>query len=135
MSTHPDPEVEKLLRAYPAPPVQLELPLVPRRAYRPGLPTDAAGRKNLPLFTGPILYFPLAFAAIAEVCKAGNDQHNPGQPMHWAREKSTDQMDCALRHMVDHGMGNLKDTDGMWHLAKAAWRLLAELQLTIERSK
>ncbi len=96
------------------------------------LPTDDAARKNLPIFRGPILYFPDALLALAAVCKAGNDQHNPGEPMHWAREKSTEQMDTALRHMMDHGMGVTVDTDGQWHLAKAAWRILAELQLTIE---
>ena len=96
------------------------------------LPTDDAGRKALPVFRGPLMYFPDAFLAIAAVCKAGNDQHNPGQPLHWAREKSTEQMDTALRHMMDHGTGNTRDVDGTYHLAKAAWRLLAELQLTIE---
>lgn len=97
------------------------------------LPTDDKARKALPIFRGPLMYFPDAIAALAAVCKAGNDQHNPGEPLHWAREKSTEQMDTALRHMIDHGLGNTKDVDGMWHLAKAAWRLLAELQLTIER--
>lgn len=96
------------------------------------LPTDDEARKALPVFRGPILYFPDAICAIAAVCKAGNDQHNPGEPLHWAREKSTEQLDTALRHMMDHGMGRLKDIDGQWHLAKAAWRLLAELQLAIE---
>jgi hypothetical protein len=97
------------------------------------LPTDDKGRKALPVFRGPLMYFPDAILAIAAVCKAGNDQYNPGQPLHWAREKSTEQMDTALRHMMDHGMGNTKDVDGTYHLAKAAWRLLAELQLTIEK--
>lgn len=78
------------------------------------------------------MYFPDALLAVAAVCKAGNDQHNPGQPLHWAREKSTEQLDTALRHMMDHGLGTTKDTDNTWHLAKAAWRILAELQLTIE---
>ncbi len=96
------------------------------------LPTDDKARKALPVFRGPLMYFPDAFMAVAAVCKAGNDQHNPGQPLHWAREKSTEQMDTALRHMIDHGIGNRRDIDGTYHLAKAAWRILAELQLTIE---
>lgn len=96
------------------------------------LPTDDKARKALPIFRGPLMYFPDALLELAAICKTGNDQHNPGEPLHWAREKSVEQMDTALRHMMDHGVGNLLDTDGMYHLAKAAWRLLAELQLTIE---
>jgi len=99
------------------------------------LPTDDKARKALPIFTGPMMYFPDALLAIAAVCKAGNDQHNPGEPLHWAREKSTDQLNTALRHMMDHGTGNRMDVDGTYHLAKAAWRLLAELQLSIEEAR
>jgi hypothetical protein len=99
------------------------------------LPTDDKSRKALPIFTGPLMYFPDALLAIAAVCKAGNDQHNPGEPLHWAREKSTDQLNTALRHMMDHGGGTRLDVDGTWHLAKAAWRLLAELQLSIEEAQ
>lgn len=99
------------------------------------LPTDDKARKATPIWTGCMMYFPDALAAVAEVSRIGNDQHNPGEPLHWAREKSTDQMNTALRHMIDHGTGNLKDTDGAWHLAKAIWRLSAELQLTIEREQ
>jgi hypothetical protein len=97
------------------------------------LPTDDKERKALPIFTGVLMYFPDAIAAIADVSKKGNDQHNPGEPLRWAREKSTDQLNTALRHLLDHGTGNVKDIDGSWHLAKAIWRLCAELQLTIER--
>lgn len=100
-----------------------------------GLPTDDASRKGLPIFRGPLMYFPDAMLALAAVCKVGNDQHNPGQPLHWAREKSTEQMDTALRHMIDHGLGNTKDVDGTYHMAKAVWRCLAELQLTIEKDR
>jgi hypothetical protein len=99
------------------------------------LPTDDKTRKALPIFTGVLMYFPDALLAIAEVSRKGNEQHNPGQPLHWAREKSVDQLNTALRHMIDHGQGVVKDTDGGYHMAKAAWRCLAELQLTIERDR
>lgn len=95
------------------------------------LPTDPKLRKALPIFTGVLGYFPLALLEVARVSKIGNDQHNPGQPLHWAREKSTDQLDSSLRHVMDH-LANPVDTDGGYHLAKAAWRLLAELQLHLE---
>jgi hypothetical protein len=98
------------------------------------LPVNDAARKALPIWDGVLMYFPAALLEVARVSRVGNDQHNPNQPLHWAREKSTDQMNTALRHMMDHGTGNLRDTDGTYHLAKAIWRLCAELQLTIERS-
>src|SRR5262245_824442 len=44
------------------------------------LPTDPAERKNVPIITGCVDYFPLALAEVARISKAGNDQHNPGQP-------------------------------------------------------
>lgn len=99
------------------------------------LPTDDKARKALPIFTGVLMYFPDAIAAVAEVSKKGNDQHNPGEPLHWARGKSMDQMNTAVRHMMDHGMGVLHDEDGAYHMAKAAWRCLAELQLAIEAER
>ena len=92
-------------------------------------PTDYDARKALPIMTGLLDYFPDACAAVAEVSVIGNEQHNPGEPMHWARGKSPDQINTALRHMVQRGG---RDTDGGRHLAKAAWRLLAALQEEIE---
>ena len=73
--------------------------------------------------------FPLALAEIARVSKAGNDQHNPGQPLHWNRSKSTDHWDCILRHGIERGQ---IDTDGQLHTAKLAWRALALLQEELE---
>lgn len=55
--------------------------------------------------------------------------------MHWARDKSTDHKNKALRHVWDYGRGVKKDTDGTWHLAKAIWRLKAQLQLDIEAER
>lgn len=95
----------------------------------PLLPTNAQDRKNTPLCTGVLDYFPLALAEVARVSKAGNDQHNPGQPLHWAREKSTDHADCILRHLMERGRAG---TDGMRHSAQLAWRALALLQVELE---
>jgi hypothetical protein len=100
-----------------------------------GLPTEDAARKRLKLWTFMFDYFPDAWLAIVEVAVAGNEQHNKGQPMHWAREKSTDQMNTAFRHQWDYGRGVKRDTDGQYHLAKAAWRLMAQLQLDIEADR
>jgi hypothetical protein len=44
-------------------------------------------------------------------------------------------MNTAFRHQWEHAMGNAKDTDTCYHLAKAIWRLSAELQLYIEAER
>jgi hypothetical protein len=99
------------------------------------LPTDPAARKRLQLYTFMFQYFPEAFLAVVDVARAGNEQHNPGQPLHWARGKSTDQMNAMFNHVFDYGLGAKKDTDGCYHLAKAIWRLSAQLQLDIEADR
>jgi hypothetical protein len=96
------------------------------------LPTDYAERKLWQMWTFLIEYFPDAFEEVVRVAIAGNQQHNPGEPLHWARGKSADQMNTAFRHMWDHKRVGPLDTDGCFHLAKAIWRLSAELQLTLE---
>lgn len=96
------------------------------------LPTDPILRKGVPLAEGLLYYFPAALAAVAAVSKQGNDQHNPGQPLHWSRGKSTDHADCIMRHLVDAGT---VDADGHRHTAKVAWRALALLQEELEREE
>jgi Domain of unknown function (DUF5664) len=96
---------------------------------KPILPVDAKERKQIPLCTGVLDYFPAALCEVAKVSKAGNDQHNFGQELHWARGKSGDQADTILRHLAERGG---IDSDGMRHSAKAAWRCLALLQLELE---
>ena len=103
------------------------------------LPVDPKERKKDPIATGVLDYFPAALAQVAYVSYVGNEQHNPGEPLHWARDKSTDQADTVLRHFIerdfknDDGTASLtKDADGTYHLAKACWRLLAALQIALE---
>ena len=94
------------------------------------LPKEAKERKQVPIATGVLGYFPLAIAEVAKVSWAGNNQHNPGQPLHWAKEKSNDHDDCLMRHFLERGT---IDNDGMRHSAKVAWRALAILQLELEK--
>lgn len=94
------------------------------------LPTDAQARKEHPVASGVLDYFPDALTAIAHVSFVGNEQHNPGQPLHWDRSKSTDEADALMRHFLERGK---TDTDGLRHSAKMAWRALALLQKEIER--
>ena len=96
------------------------------------LPTDAEERKQIPIVSGALDYFPLAIAEVAKCSLKSNEQHNPGQPLHWDRTKSTDHIDCIGRHIVDRGKF---DTDGQRHSAKLAWRALALLQLELEEEK
>lgn len=93
------------------------------------LPTDGKERKTYPIATGVLDYFPDAIAAVARVSWQGNEQHNPGEPLHWARGKSMDQDDTLMRHFLQRGT---VDEDGQLHSAKVAWRALAMLQLEIE---
>ena len=96
------------------------------------LPTEAAARKNVPIYSGVIRYFPDALAAVAALSKAGNDQHNPGKPLHWDRSKSGDELDALTRHLFEAGT---IDTDNQRHSAKVAWRALANLQKEIEEAR
>lgn len=96
------------------------------------LPEEALARKNFPVATGVLDYFPDAIVAIAEISKAGNDQHNPGLPLRWTRSKSGDESDTCIRHFLQRGT---LDTDGKRHTAKAAWRMLALLQKEIEKDQ
>ena len=92
------------------------------------LPSNSAGRKCFPLCSGLLDYFPDALAAVSEISYLGNEKHNPGQPLHWARGKSMDHADCIARHLVERGTFDGK----MRHTACLAWRALALLQEELE---
>ena len=96
-------------------------------------PMNAQERKDTPVFSGVLKYFPRALQEIARVSKKGNDQHNPGQPLHWAEGKSTDHPDALIRHLLDDAMGETYDNDEMRHLAKVAWRSLAMLETALKK--
>lgn len=110
---------------------------------------DYQQRKNLPIFSFLTRYFPKAMVEVVKVCVAGNAQHNPELPLtdiNWSRGKSTDQLNTAMRHLMDHATSGPIDQEppevlaaigaengGTYHLAKAIWRIAAELELTIEK--
>ena len=93
------------------------------------LPLTAAERKQYPVASGCLDYFPDALAEIAHLSYIGNEQHNKGQPLHWARGKSGDEADTMLRHFLQRGT---LDSDGVRHSVKMAWRALALLQKELE---
>ncbi len=95
------------------------------------LPADSAKRKEIPIVAGVLDYFPNAIAYVAMISKAGNDKHNPGKPMHWSTNKSSDHAECIGRHLVDRG--TVDPTDGMRHSGMLAWRALANLEEELVR--
>lgn len=96
----------------------------------PALPTDSQARKDTPIYSGVLRYFPRALAYIAKVSKAGNDKHNPGQPLHWSKGKSNDHADCLARHLIE--AGTIDPDDNLRHSGKAAWRAMALLETELE---
>jgi len=94
--------------------------------------TKAEQRKATPIFTGVLKYFPRALEEVSRASLAGNKQHLDGQPLHWDRSKSKDQLDAATRHLLDHAKGEIIDDDGVYHLGKVAWRVLAQLEIILE---
>lgn len=94
-------------------------------------PKNSTERKGEPIHRGVILYFPDALAAVARLSKSGNDKHNPGQPLHWARGKSMDHMECVVRHSLTPAL--VDPETGETELVAVAWRALAELQLAEEK--
>jgi hypothetical protein len=89
-------------------------------------------RKEYPVYTGVIKYFPDALMEVSKVSRIGNEQHHPDKPLHWDKSKSMDHLDALTRHLLN---AEQLDNDGVLHLAKVAWRALAALQDKIDKDK
>ena len=98
---------------------------------------ESAKRKGMPLFQGCFMYFPDALLAVAEHSRKANDKHNPGEPLHWSKDKSKDHADCIARHLLDIGpKWDAVDPEfGSLHAVALAWRALALAQTVIERER
>ena len=96
------------------------------------LPRNAKARKEIPIYSGFISYFPDAIAAVASHSFQSNEQHNPGEPLHWARDKSTDQMDALSRHLTELPQAENLIED-IQLLKAIVWRAMAQLQLKCEQ--
>tara|TARA_R100001510_G_C7559730_1_gene140230 strand:+ start:290 stop:745 length:456 start_codon:yes stop_codon:yes gene_type:complete len=88
-------------------------------------------RKQMPVFSGVLKYFPDAIREVAKTSWIGNQQHHPDKPLHWDRTKSGDELDALTRHLMEAGE---IDTDLIRHSAKVAWRALANLQKELEEN-
>ncbi len=84
------------------------------------LPTENKKRKLIKIYSGVIKYFPRALCAVALRSAEGSEQLHPHEPMHWDRDKSPDELDSMMRHMLDED----------WEAV--AWRALANLEKKIE---
>lgn len=89
-------------------------------------------RKETPVYSGVLKYFPRALRYVSQVSLAGNKQHLNGQALHWDKTKSMDQEDALIRHLLDVAEGNEVDDDGILHRGKVAWRALASLEIYLE---
>jgi hypothetical protein len=92
---------------------------------------SSAERKQYPIVTGCLDYFPDALAEVSHISYLGNEKHNPGQPLHWARGKSSDHDDCVGRHLTERG--TLEPDTQAEVYAQVAWRALAALQEYLEK--
>jgi hypothetical protein len=99
------------------------------------LPTDSTARKQIPFVAGCIRYFPAALAGVAAHSKKGNEQHHPGQPLHWDRSKSGDHEEAFMRHLVDlqDHLAAGRDELALAEADAIAWRALALSQELHER--
>lgn len=84
-------------------------------------PEDAQARKDIPVYSGFITYFPDAIVAVSKLSLVGGLQHGQTrETLHWDRSKSTDHKDALMRHLIEED----------W--TAVAWRALAQLQKSIE---
>lgn len=96
---------------------------------------SSAERKEVALSRGLYAYFPDALALVARHSVRSNEKHNPGQPPHWSRGKSTDHEDCIGRHSLSIAIDPNSLDDGQPHIVCRAWRALAALQLWAEQQQ
>ena len=80
------------------------------------LPENASERKTYPVYSGFLNYFPHAIAAVSHLSYEGNQQHHPDKPLHWDKQKSADELDALMRHVLDED----------WE--QVAWRAMANLE-------
>lgn len=96
-------------------------------------------RKQYPMCAGLLDYFPDALAEASHVSWLGNEKHNPGEPLHWARGKSMDHADCIVRHLSQRGGFDVIEVNGVKHYVRHSaallWRAAALLQEELEAEK
>ena len=123
-------------KSYTYTPIQKVMMSIPEgqkfnKAYKlQDLAEKNINRKDYPMYTGLVKYFPDALMEVSKVSRIGNEQHHAGEPLHWDKSKSMDHLDALFRHLIE---ADELDDDGVLHLAKVAWRALAALQTKLEK--
>jgi hypothetical protein len=97
-------------------------------------PVAVNPRKKYPMYSGLLTYFPNALKYVSHVSYVANNQHHPDKPLHWDKNKSTDEPDALMRHLADHSVEPMDD-DGLYHLGKVCWRSLAMLERFLEENE
>ncbi len=92
-------------------------------------------RKDYPVLTGALMYFPYAFAELARLSARANEQHNPGEPIHWDYSKSIGDGNETLRHLMDSCGPNPVDAEGVYHDVKVLWRAAETVERRIRRER
>ena len=92
-------------------------------------------RKERPAFSGFLEYFPDAIMEISNHSWKANEKHNPGEKLYWNREKSKDETDALVRHLIDYAKGERYDEDGLSILTAIGWRAMAFVQKELELNK
>lgn len=87
--------------------------------------------KDTPLHTVLFGMFPNAMKALARHSKFGSDKHNPGEPLHWAFDKSTAHAECLCSHLAQ--AGTIDPETGESHTVAAFWRAAALLETELVR--
>ena len=91
--------------------------------------SEAQKRKDTPVFSGVLKYFPDAINELARCSFSGQHQHAPNEPLKWHRNLSGDELDALSRHLLQAGT---MDSDGVRHSTKVLWRAAANLQKELE---
>lgn len=95
----------------------------------------SAERKEVAVARGLFAYFPDALALVARHSVRSNEKHNPGQLVHWSRDKSSDHEDCIARHSLAVAVDPDSLDGDAPHIVCRAWRALAALQVWAERER
>jgi len=101
----------------------------------PMFPDDPKERKQIPIYSGVLKYFPKAIIAVAKQSMIGHLQHySPDEPLHWDRSRSADDRDALVRHLMGILEAELSgDKKAMAeHAAALAWRGLAVAEKVLD---
>jgi hypothetical protein len=132
----PGGERARAVKPFPASAIGVWAKLVESwQTYGRTLPTDSAFRKEFPIESGVNRYFPAAIVCLAAWSKFNNNKHNPGEPLHHSRGKSSDHEECIGRHNFDIADAQRRQDD-LTELEEATagfWRAGARLQILCER--